>query len=330
MIFKLPFTESSGRHSFLPSKTTKPLGPYCTESESHLQHWKSLPSNFDAVAALPDMGASPHLVSLIQDLFHATWFRMDFGDTLTYTSRGTRPGDPAADILFALSFAAFIRHTEMVLREQDLAAFPLPDASLHPWASSDSGSTVGFPAWADDFAHLQNALEFESLQRRVQLSTQIVQERATAIGMKLTYAPDKTAALLPPGHDWTQHGAATDDLDGSVYVPVLDRLTQESHSLAIIQAYKHLGSVLTSTGDPRPDLAHKKSKALGVVRSLGRKLFGNSAIPLDTRRLLLRSLAVSRFVHSSAALLLTAAPAPTHLGSSLRTDLEGLDPHNKG
>ena len=74
-----------------------------------------------------------------------------------------------------------------------------------------------------------------------------------------------------------------------------------------MQAYKHLGNILTSTGDPRPDLARKKSRALSVIRPLGRRLFGNRTIPLDTRRLLLRSLAVSRFVYSGAALILNAA-----------------------
>ncbi|OLP92715.1 hypothetical protein AK812_SmicGene25476 [Symbiodinium microadriaticum] len=259
------------------------------------------------VAALPCMGASPHLTRLIQDLFHGTWFRMDFGDVLTYTSRGTRPGDPAADILFSLSFAAFIRQTEQTLIEQGLESLPSASTTVHPWAHAEQTETVGFPAWADDFAHLQNASQFHELLQRVRLSTQIVQERASAIGMKLTYAHDKTATLLPPGHDWTLHGAVRDEETEHVYVDILDRLTDTHHKLVIVQAYKHLGSILTSTGDPRPDLARKKARALSVVRPLGRRLFGNRAIPLDTRRLLLRSLAVSRFVYSGAALILNAA-----------------------
>ena len=259
------------------------------------------------IAALPSMGASPHLVRLIQDLFHATWFRMDFDDVLTCTSRGTRPGDPTADILFSLSFAAFIRQTEQTLRERGLEALPLPSAATHPWAQADQASTVGFPAWADDFAHLQNATAFSDILRRVQLSTQVVQERATAIGMRLTYAPDKTATLLPPGQDWLQQGALRDEDSQRLYVDIVDRLTNTHHQLTVVPAYKHLGSILTSAGDPRPDLARKKSRALSVVRPLGRRLFGNRAIPLDTRRLLLRSLAISRFVHSGAALILTAA-----------------------
>ena len=232
---------------------------------------------------------------------------MDFGDVLTYTSRGTRPGDPAADILFSLSFAAFIRQTEQTLIEQGLESLPSASTTVHPWAHAEQTETVGFPAWADDFAHLQNASQFHELLQRVRLSTQIVQERASAIGMKLTYAHDKTATLLPPGHDWTLHGAVRDEETEHVYVDILDRLTDTHHKLVIVQAYKHLGSILTSTGDPRPDLARKKARALSVVRPLGRRLFGNRAIPLDTRRLLLRSLAVSRFVYSGAALILNAA-----------------------
>ncbi|CAE7878516.1 PETs, partial [Symbiodinium microadriaticum] len=112
---------------------------------------------------------------------------------------GTRPGDPAADILFSLSFAAFLKSVEASLQEQGLAASPLPAAELPPWAQSPCEATVGFPAWADDFAHLQNAAAVCEILPRVQRSTQLIQERATSIGMVLTYATDKTAVMLPPG-----------------------------------------------------------------------------------------------------------------------------------
>ena len=114
---------------------------------------------------------------------------MDFGDVLTYTSRGTRPGDPTADILFSLSFAAFIRQTEQTLRDRGLESLPSAEVSAHPWAQAEPSATIGFPAWADDFAHLQNASHFPALLRRVGLSTQIVQERASAIGMKPHICP---------------------------------------------------------------------------------------------------------------------------------------------
>ena len=122
------------------------------------------------------------------------------------------------------------------MQEQGLAASPLPAAELPPWAQSPCEATVGFPAWADDFAHLQNAAAVCEILPRVQRSTQLIQERATSIGMVLTYATDKTAVMLPPGHDWTIHGAQEELDPPGLYVPVQDSLQQRVHKLPIVHA----------------------------------------------------------------------------------------------
>ncbi|CAE7695610.1 unnamed protein product [Symbiodinium sp. CCMP2456] len=266
-----------------------------------------LSEQLERIAALPQMGASPHLTAMVGDLLHATWFHMDLGDLLTCTERGTRPGDPAADVLFSLSFTAFLKTTEQALRERSLLAEPIGKDPRPQWAEASAAGTLGMPAWADDFTHLQNARDPAELLHRVGATTSVIQERATAVGMRLNYAPDKTAVLLPAGIDWRTHGRLVEMTTGTLCVQIRDDLSQEVHALPVVAAYKHLGTILTCSGDPRPDLAHRASRAVGVTKSLGKRLFGNRQIPLTTRRLLLRSLAISRFVHSGAALLLPAA-----------------------
>ncbi|CAE7240749.1 unnamed protein product [Symbiodinium microadriaticum] len=258
------------------------------------------------LAILPQFGASDHLAAIVEDMLSATWFTIGVSDVITLTHKGSRPGDPAADVIFSLVFAAFVRQVEQHLFEQGLL-LPLPRHSqVHPWAQIHEKDTIGLPSWADDFV---SPVEAEGPRRLLEVSKQtitLVLARASAIGMKLTFAVDKTAVLLPCGWDWCQYGA-TQDAEHGLGFWVVDPLTKEEHHVPIVEAYKHLGHILTSSTSPQPDIQLRRSRAQGAIKPLRTKLFGNRDIPIATRRLLLQSLAVSRFTHSSAALILPAA-----------------------
>ena len=65
-----------------------------------------------AAAHVAESGASGHLTALVTDLLRGTWFRLDgaaAAAALVLTERGSRPGDPLTDLLFAFSFSAYIR-----------------------------------------------------------------------------------------------------------------------------------------------------------------------------------------------------------------------------
>ena len=61
------------------------------------------------LSTLTKLEAPDQVISIIQDMMRATWFRIDAHDVLTLTSCGSRPGDPAADVLFALAFGEFLK-----------------------------------------------------------------------------------------------------------------------------------------------------------------------------------------------------------------------------
>ena len=257
------------------------------------------------VAILPAYGASPHLEALIHDMLQATWFRVDMSDWITLTHRGTRPGDPAADVLFSLVFAAFVRMLEPILDSHGLTPTFAASDDLPPWASRPDNASIGFPSWADDFVSPVEAPEPTPLLGRVRAVGTIVLERATSLGMCLTFASDKTAALLPSGHNWLLHGATYHR--GQLGLWLHDSLGQEDHFLPFVDAYKHLGHILTSSTSPQPDILFRRKRAQSVIKPLRSRLFGNRNLPLATRRTVLQSLAASRFVHSSAAVILPAA-----------------------
>ncbi|CAE7798987.1 unnamed protein product [Symbiodinium sp. CCMP2456] len=122
---------------------------------------------------LASYGSSDHLIGMARELFRGTWFRLDADSTLVSTKAGVRPGDPLADIFFAVSFSAYVQSVQQELIDNDLHTVLPPCRQAPP---------------------------FDDLDRPVSSTRPLgLMTLATAIGMQLTFAEDKTAVVLPPG-----------------------------------------------------------------------------------------------------------------------------------
>ena len=158
---------------------------------------------------------------------------------------------------------------------------------------------LGPASWADDFVAMHAAPDGPALVARVQAATAVFLTHATANGIQLAFGPDKTAALLPPAvvFDASLGGS---DSEGASWLPILDGITSAVQRLPLVQAYKHLGGIITSGATIVPELHYRHSQAAWSLRPLKGPLFGNPSIPISTRRHLLRSLVVSKFAFSTA------------------------------
>ena len=256
---------------------------------------------------MPALGASSHVIAAVQDLFRGTWFRLAGFPDLTVTRRGSRPGDPTADLLFGFTLSALARSVHCCLASQDL----LPDVPCLPerpaCLDNDSPVVLGFPSWADDFVAPQTGVGSSALLSRTRAVLQLVVDFATAAGMTIKCGRDKTAALLPPEAISIAETVCELDADGILLLSFTNGVSGEQCDVPVVESYKHLGGIVVSTGSPIPDLHFRFSQAAGTLKPLRRKLFGAREFPLQTRAFLLRSLVVSKFSHSVAALLLQAA-----------------------
>ena len=162
-------------------------------------------------------------------------------------------------------------------------------------------------AWADDFFHPHMQPQPVGLVSRVLQVTTAYVEQADSIGMQLTFAKDKTAALfhlpmLPPEESAQfSTGPEGPALHGTSAV------TGQPFTLPVVQAYKHLGGIITGSGTPAPEIGYRSHQAWALIRPLRTRLFAAVSIPLPIRCHLLRSLAASRFVFGCAVLRLHAA-----------------------
>ena len=162
-----------------------------------------LRTQLEKLAILPQLEAPGQVQAYVQDMMQATWFRIDNHTQLTWTRCGTRPGDPAADMLFALSFGAFLRRLQQRFAEEGLVPDFETTKADHPWAPVDWSANPGAPAWADDFFMPQLGRDKFDMLQRTQRMTECTLGLSSAIGMRLTFAREKTAVLLPSGHTWT-------------------------------------------------------------------------------------------------------------------------------
>ncbi|CAE7239319.1 unnamed protein product, partial [Symbiodinium necroappetens] len=264
---------------------------------------------------LVEAQVSAHTRALVTDLFEGTYFRLSTSADLTLTGRGSRPGDPMADILFAFTLSAFVKSSQVELGRRGLLA-DWPMQSTRPdFIAFDGPVFLSCPAWADDFFLPQSSHTFAGLVQHVVASVEVLQARATAAGMTVKYGEDKTAVLFP-AELLARHSSLLDTAEGGLGLYIRDSQAGR-HFLPAVQAYKHLGGILTSDANPMPDLHLRFAHAMGVLRPLRKRLFGALRFDLAVRRNLLRSLAVSRYVHSASSLIFPAPSPPLALAKDL-------------
>ena len=261
-----------------------------------------LRARLESLASVPRTGCSLHLQRVATDVLQGTWFRLDKDAVLTLTHCGTKPGDSLADLFFGFAFSAYLHAADRGLQEAGLAT-PMPSAKTSdPWDLGDLPVNLGCGSWADDFVHLHSQEDHIGLSKTVQRITALYVGQADVIGMSLTFARDKTAVLFTPrakakDTDWI----GVMDEEGA-FIQGCSPVSGRPFRLPIVSAYCHLGGIVTETMTPGPGIGLRYALAANIVRSLGRKLFGSRLIPLDTRRCLLRSLVLSRFVFGSAVI----------------------------
>ena len=258
-------------------------------------------------AYIASAGAGPHLTALVADLLRGTWFRLDGASALVLTQRGSRPGDPLADLLFAFTFSAYVRSAEQALQSADLQTYCPATAAPAPWCDWEPVSQVGIASWADDYVMLQVSRDVGGLLARTRAATEVLVSQATAAGMEVSFARDKTAVLLSSDCSLADRGEVLQDPELGACLALHNPVLGSTHLLPIVDSYRHLGGILTANGVPAAEVSFRSSQALGMLRPLHRRLFSALAIPLTLRRTLLRSLVVSRFVFAGAVIPLHTA-----------------------
>lgn len=237
-------------------------------------------------AALDALEVPQTLQATIQELFSGTWNSVKVAGVpdqpLMQSTRGTRPGDPVADLTFTCVMQTIL---SLFLRDAQhlLPSLPGPDGEID----------VPPITWVDDIAIFLEVDQAEQVLPRVQQVVQIMYKHCRAYGLDLNFAPGKTEALIR--------------LHGRKSTQIRKQLFQDKHIevegpggdqilLSAASHYTHLGIKHTATLSFDTEIAFRMARAREALRECRKKILRNKHIAPSTRWNLARSLILSRLL----------------------------------
>ena len=213
-------------------------------------------------------------------MLRRTWFFVKEGDSVYAPRTGSRPGDPVADLLFGYVYviARLLDQIQNEIQRQDGKAID-PD-----WQVATQ------VAWVDDMV-FQIKSDAPSLLQKTACAAAIVLQICTEHGLSLAMGTSKTAVLMEYRGKKSVQARQESEKQCKTHIPVIS----ERHgaiSIPIVSFYKHLGSFIVRGGGLRQEIRTRSALTIAKLKPL-RKITKNPAIAVDTRRLLIRTMAMT-------------------------------------
>ena len=229
------------------------------------------------------IGATAAQQALLRESLRSTWFSWD-QSRFVETTRGTRPGDSWADVVFNIMFHQVLLQIKDRLRSQGLLLEIAPPESRTPWPGCPRSQHL-IPAfhttWADDLAIMLTFESADSAQGSLCHATAHLLDALRAFGMRATIGDGKTEAML-----WIR-GAGAVRLRQHTFGQAKPSLTvlqeDEAINLPLTARYKHLGGILSSSCTMVPELKTRGQKALRTYWSLCKPIFRSQCIDFDAK-----------------------------------------------
>ena len=222
---------------------------------------------------------------LLQDAHCHTWFSVTGSDATYETFRGSRPGSPLADIAFNAMMIPVLNHLNDALQS-------LP-------ALQQGFCMLGLPAppvtWVDDIAipiTVQHCHQLEEVLTQVTCNTVTIFQQA---GMVLNFDAKKTEAVV--AFRGSQAPAHRQDLFVERHGRIM--MSDETRVLRCVGSYEHLGTIFTSDGQLRSEVAHRRTRAIQAYRQVAKCIFRNRHIAITARLKLFESLIIPIILHGA-------------------------------
>ena len=250
------------------------------------------------VARLSDV-LSPVQKHRLRDVLSNTWFFVPGNDLPVGTERGTRPGDPLADLIYGLVMGNALRRIELDMESEGLAP-QVALAGILPGHLPGKVTCAPSIAWHDDAAFVFVSDTASALRPAAARATGIVWSTFQSRGLALSFAQDKTEMLLNP------QGKGSDRVRKELFTslqPCIYFLPDEGcmQRVSIVRTYTHLGSSIDASLSFASDIQRRLRLATDAAKPLARTVFRNAQVPLDVRVTLFRSLVLSRLTHNIGA-----------------------------
>eukprot|EP00435_Cladocopium_sp_Y103_P056468 s2453_g19.t1 len=254
--------------------------------------WHSIRQQVERDYAL--QGVGQHAEGILRDMFTATHFRMSNIPNAVCTTRGTRPGDPVADIMFNMLFRLVLLDTREMF--QRISSLPWIGSPVSPADVTDPGEMPmqGFcdVSFVDDVAYSLHVHDPRALNHEMQCLASCLHDVARSRGLSINYSKGKTEAMLRHAGQGCrkERQKLWHDLEGTL--PVITE--QETSTLRVVHAYKHLGSFLQDLGVCTRDMKLRVAQARQAEGQLHRSFYAKTRISIEVRARVFHSLVSSR------------------------------------
>ena len=280
-------------------------------------HIEELAHILSQPSALTELQCPPHLHSVVSEIHRATWWTLRADETIIRTSKGTRPGDGFADILWALCFSRYLHRINDCLEHLGICR-PLAWNGEHGFFSEPGDRLVpgGAIVWADDAVVAADTDDVQRLAPMIKVTMEVIITELLRLGMRPNMTKGKTEAMLLP----RGHGSRKVKQYVHCYCKgqiALDMENPEHQVLRIIPRYVHLGGVLTHDGRIKQEIRRRLAMAHDALHPYRTKVFRNQRISLSKRVRLIASVAIP-------ALTYNVGTWPQLLGSELRLWTAGV------
>ena len=242
-------------------------------------------------------GVSQHCDLVLKGLFEGTYFVMEGVEGVTHTSKGTRPGDPIADLLFNMAMSLIQRSVRRKLEASQLVDLAYAMHSSHLLEVQDIPSH-GYTAvaYVDDVVIMAHAPTNDAMRHTTQLIVSTFFDEAKHRGLCMNFDARKTEAILQPAGVGTrafrdhwfreQHGR----------LPILTEASL--HHLSLVHKYRHLGTQIQHGADIAADSREKAALARQAWGPLSRSFFCKRNVGLRAKTPVFKSLVMSRLLYN--------------------------------
>ena len=254
----------------------------------------------DMTTAMQEMGANEHLQCLTVEVLTDTWFVMPGSDQVSCTMRGTRPGDPIADLLFCIALVPIVKRMKEGLDSfEDYVHLSWDGKRSATLSNSHHEEEVMLDvSLADDLVLMAIADDPEKLEGRMQKLAARMYDTLLEHGFEVNLEAGKSEVVM------AFRGRGAMSCKRKIHIEQLSRISFESKyegtcHINVTFEYKHLGTWTNEEGSMRQAIIEGIAKAKAALRPIQQKVLGNPNFKLRTRSDLTTSLILSRMLFNA-------------------------------
>ena len=240
--------------------------------------------------ALDDLQVPVSLQGVVQEIFTNSWNTViavgqDRSEKVMVSRRGTRPGDPIADLAFTCTMRSVLQQF-MEAAQQVLPLFAVDQTQKRTPAIT----------WVDDVAIFLEDECADTLVAKVRQTVAIMHAKCRSHGLDLNFAKGKTEAMFRfQGRNavqWRQQLYLDQKLNlGEGFWQHID--------IPVTSKYTHLGVVHASNCSHEPELSYRLGRARAALQECRKQILQQKAIRPGTRWQLAKSLVLSRLFYAA-------------------------------